>query len=180
MRNSTLLNFVILALLIIGCIYLAYALQNHSFQENITTAQTSTQKSPAPHFEFTDIHGKTHKLSDFKGKNIVLNFWASWCGPCAEEFPELLLLAAKRQDITIIALSVDEKPDAITRFLSRYKSTDLQNLLIGQDKGKHIAQDLYQTFRIPETILIAPDLTLGKKYIGMDFDHVSLSADMPK
>ncbi len=76
---------------------------------------------PAPDFTAQDITGKTVKLSDFRGKVVLLNFWASWCGVCKEEKPRLNAMAAEmasRDDFVVLALASDHNwADALTAVL---------------------------------------------------------------
>jgi thiol-disulfide isomerase/thioredoxin len=57
---------------------------------------------PAPDFEFKTLAGETIRLSDFKGRPVILNFWATWCGPCRAEFPELQQVAVENSDNLVI------------------------------------------------------------------------------
>jgi peroxiredoxin len=57
---------------------------------------------PAPDFELINLNGETIRLSDFKGKPVIINFWATWCAPCRAEFPELQAVAVERRDQVMI------------------------------------------------------------------------------
>ena len=80
-----------------------------------------TAPVPAPDFTAQDITGKMVKLSDFRGKVVLLNFWASWCGVCKEEKPRLNAMAAEmasKDDFVVLALASDHAwPDTLTAVL---------------------------------------------------------------
>ena len=72
----------------------------------------------SPDFTFTDINGKSHSLSDYRGKNVLVVFWATWCPPCNEEIPNLIELRKKHpeDELEIIAIS-DESPEQLKGFV---------------------------------------------------------------
>lgn len=81
----------------------------------------------AADFTLPDLSGKKHKLSDFKGKVVLLDFWATWCGPCRLSTPALVALNAKLKGrkAAIIGLSIDEDPAVIPPFLKKMNVTHL-------------------------------------------------------
>lgn len=123
----------------------------------------------APDFPFTDIEGNKHNLSDFRGKVVVLNFWATWCAPCVSEFPQMIALAKDtRKQSVFLFISQDMDDPAITRFLKKYAPERSKNVIVARDEGMRIAQKSYQTFKLPETYLITPDGRIAEKIIGAD------------
>lgn len=109
----------------------------------------------APDFVVQDLAGNEVKLSDFRGKFVVLNFWATWCPPCVTEWPQVHQLGerlADRDDVVVIALSIDKTPDVITPFLERMSMGETKvKLLWDPEQTVHTA---FGTSQIPDTYFI--------------------------
>ena len=115
----------------------------------------------APDFTVTDAQ-RSVTLSKLRGKPVLLNFWASWCGPCIEETPSLVNLQRRMGDkITILGVSVDEDEGAYLRFL---KDQGIQYLTVRDPKKD--SPSLYGTFAWPETYIIDPNGVIRRKMIG--------------
>ncbi|NRG47535.1 redoxin domain-containing protein [Bacillus sp. CRN 9] len=136
--------------------------------ENINQdGQLSVQEgSPAPDFELTTLNGNTVKLSDYKGKKVILNFWASWCPPCVAEMPHMQQFYEnnKENDIEIVAVnltSLDKGMSEIKKFV------DENNLsfTIPLDKDGTIGIQ-YETFSIPTSYIIDSNGIIIKKIVG--------------
>jgi len=61
----------------------------------------------AADFSLTDSHGKPHRLSDYRGKWVIVNFWATWCAPCLEEIPDLVAIAESRKDVRVLGVAME-------------------------------------------------------------------------
>jgi cytochrome c biogenesis protein CcmG, thiol:disulfide interchange protein DsbE len=117
--------------------------------------------SPAPDFTITDPD-RTVSLSQFRGKPVILNFWASWCGPCVEETPSLVELQRELgNQVTILAVSEDHDQAAYSQFVRDHNV----NLLTVRDTTRH-ANELYGTFKFPETFIIDRNGKIIRKFIG--------------
>ena len=76
---------------------------------------------PAPDFELVDVDGDKHRLSDYRGKPLIINFWATWCPPCREEMPSMNRAWHKVKDtVSMLAINVGEDEDTIFIFSADY------------------------------------------------------------
>jgi cytochrome c biogenesis protein CcmG/thiol:disulfide interchange protein DsbE len=136
---------------------------DHYFKTNRGDFFVLEQGQASPDFTFETIDGYKHSLSDFSDQTILIHFWASWCAPCVIEFPELIELAKKRDNVTILAFSSDRTKAAIDRFVKQ----DLpDNFKIIHDVGQSITEDKFSVFRLPETYIVKPDLILDRHIAG--------------
>ncbi|MFP4314463.1 MAG: TlpA family protein disulfide reductase [Alphaproteobacteria bacterium] len=135
---------------------------------------------PVPSFIFTDTQGQNFSIEDFKGKIVVLNFWASWCAPCIKEMPYFLKLAEEYpDDVVFIGLSNDFTPEAMNRFLEKlaqdnHAATQAPNVFFAFDENAQVTRNIFQTYRLPETIIIDQKGIMREKLIGADWGYEDL------
>ncbi|MEN2766342.1 TlpA family protein disulfide reductase [Ornithinibacillus xuwenensis] len=110
----------------------------------------------APDFELEMINGKKVKLSELKGKKVLVNFWATWCPPCKEEMPELQQFYEDHGDeITIIAINAtgsERNENAVRKFINKYDYT----FPVAFDKSMDVT-DEYMAVTIPTSYFIGTD-----------------------
>lgn len=114
---------------------------------------------PAPDFSLND-GGRTLQLSSFRGKVVVLNFWATWCAPCIEEIPSLNLLQQQLPQVVVLGVSVDKSDDAYRSFLVRHR-VDFTTI---RDGAQHV-NALYGTSLFPETYVIDRNGQIRRKFV---------------
>jgi thiol-disulfide isomerase/thioredoxin len=118
-------------------------------------------------FAFTELKGKKYRLSDFEGKIILLNFWATWCGPCRQETPGLVRLYQKlakgqqRGSIAFIAVAIWSEDLEIKQFVEDNRIP----YLVTNDKDEEIA-GLYRLSSLPVSYLIGRDGKLVRRFSG--------------
>jgi len=112
----------------------------------------------APDIEVTTLDGETIQLSQLAGKMVVLDFWATWCGPCVAEIPRLVDLQktfGHRNDFVLISISLDDDP-AVVRKFTKARKMDWRHVC-GNSNGAQNAADTYNVYGIPAIFLIGPD-----------------------
>lgn len=117
----------------------------------------------APGFETENLRGEAVRLANFKGKLLLLNFWATWCPPCRLEMPamEMLYQEFKEHGLAIVAMNFAEGPEPIRKFA---KEQNLSYPILLDKKGE-IAK-AYGVFRLPETIVIGRNGNILAKSTG--------------
>ena len=130
-----------------------------------SSAAEIKQGYPAPNFELSTLDGKTVELKDYKGKKVILNFWASWCAPCRTEMPVLQKFYDKKNE-EVVLLSVnltkeDKSKDTVKKFVSDKNLT----FPIPLDERGEVS-DLYQVISLPTTYFIDKNGILKQKVIG--------------
>jgi peroxiredoxin len=126
--------------------------------------------TPAPGFTIQDSD-RSVSLSQFRGKIVVLNFWATWCPPCIEEMPSLVQLQKQLEDkgVIVLGISVDDDATDYHRFLKQH-GIDFLTVREGGTKTDtgviSATANKYGTFRIPESYIIDRYGTIRRKFIG--------------
>jgi cytochrome c biogenesis protein CcmG/thiol:disulfide interchange protein DsbE len=119
-------------------------------------------------FDFTikDVDGNQVSLTAYKGKVVLLNFWATWCGPCKAEIPGFVRLQEKYRDkgLVIVGYSVDDTAEKAKAYAAQYKMN--YPILLGE--GREDLQDAYgPIWGLPSSFIISKDGKVCRKHIGI-------------
>ncbi|KKB33536.1 redoxin domain-containing protein [Bacillus thermotolerans] len=121
---------------------------------------------PAPDFELTTLAGETVKLSDYQGKKVILNFWATWCPPCKAEMPHMQNFYEENKDkgVEIVAVNLTDLDNGRSEIESFVKEYGLSFDIPLDEKGTIGTQ--YQAFTIPTSYVIDSNGIITQKIIG--------------
>lgn len=154
MSKANLVKLLLLALVVVGA--LIFALRQRD-------PRPVSVSDAAPDFRLSSLEQGSISLSDYRGRIVLVNFWATWCPPCVEETPGLEKFAEQMrgQGVTVIGVSVDEDTDALKKFVSQYHLS----YPIALDFDRAVA-NRYGTFKFPETYILDRDGRVAEKIIG--------------
>jgi peroxiredoxin len=160
-RNLLVILVVVVAIAMM--IFVARKLKNYPHQSQLPT--TNVKGKPAPDFTLTSLDGKTVKLSDLKGKAVVLNFWATWCAPCKIEVPWLVDLQKQYgpQGLEIIGVAMDEGgKEEVAEFAKEMNIN--YTIALGDDK---ISEAYGNVLGLPTTFYIGRDGNMIARVPGL-------------
>jgi peroxiredoxin len=124
----------------------------------------------APEFTLNDMDGEPHRLADYRGKVVLINFWATWCPPCRAEMPsmEALNQAMAGDDFVMLAINVEQDGrSSVPAFLEKSPHTFS---VLYDDQG--VVQTLYGVYKFPESFVIRKDGIIDDRVIGaIDWVH---------
>ena len=148
---AALLPFVVL-----GAILFALAVRG-------SPTATTTIGSVAPDFDLVDLDGDRVRLADLRGHPVIVNFWASWCGPCVEEFPLLREVAEEHTDdgLVILGIVYQDRVESARAFMANNGGT----WSTAMDPDDRVAR-AYNIFGPPETYFVGRDGRIVARHIG--------------
>jgi len=160
--NRNPLALIVVAIVIALGIYVGY----HKARRNQALPPRVTKSSLAPDFSLESIQGETTRLSDFRGKAVLLNFWATWCGPCKIEMPWFVDLQKQygSQGLQIVGVAMD---DASKEDIAKFTKEMGVNypILIGKES---VGDEYGGVAALPESFLITRDGRIVYKILGLE------------
>jgi thiol-disulfide isomerase/thioredoxin len=128
-------------------------------------SESETLKS-APDLSLTDINGKNFKLSDYRGKVIILNFWAVWCPPCQIEIPHLVSLYDKYKDKGLVVLGVAIASGNDEKIKEKAKELSIGYPVVNGDDCPSIRRNFWEVRAVPTSYIVNQEGKFFKNYVG--------------
>lgn len=164
MRNVARIVMTVLLIAVLGSGFRWLYLNRHQFMGADTTLPDKTALSALWNTTLSDQKGKSYTLAQFKGKPMILNFWATWCEPCRDEMPEISELSTAHPDITVLGVAIDEAA-AVHEFV---ETTPVSYpLLIAENEGMPLAESLGNNKGVlPYTVIVSAQGEITHIFFG--------------
>lgn len=164
MHNVARIVMTALLIVVLGSGFRWLYLNWHQFMATDVKLPNQAAVSTLWNTTLSDHTGKSYPLAQFKGKPMILNFWATWCEPCRDEMPEISELASAHPEITVLGLAVDEAA-AVHEFV---ESTPVSYpLLVAENEGMPLAEALGNNKGVlPYTVVISAQGEITQIFFG--------------
>lgn len=146
-RNRAIMRSIILSILVAA---IGYTIYNSVTAENIEVLKVGDK---APDFTLQDMDGTSHKLSDYEGEGVFLNFWGTWCAPCVKEMPAMdrQYQEFEEQGVQVLAVNIAQSDFEVQSFVDRFGLS----FPVVIDKSRSV-MNAYNIRPLPTTILVNP------------------------
>jgi len=175
--RPVLLTAALSAAAVVG--YLAYRGLAHDDDSSAgdTGAAAPLAVATLPAFSLANLDGQQQSIQSWPGKPLLINFWATWCGPCLREIPMLKELQTARPDMQVVGIAID-KPDLVTKFAGEQQFN--YAILVGQNEAWQAASALgVNIFALPFTVFTASDGSILGVHTGeLHAEHLAAFRDV--
>ena len=177
LNNAFFRRSVIAAIILVGAIWTIITPNLANVENEIERVESPVEGNPAPDFQLPDINGFNYRLSDFAGRVVVLNFWASWCTPCKVEMPAFQSAAGEYSIDEVIILGINvTNQDELVNVLAFLEENGITFPVLLDQAGS--TSNLYQVFSMPTTYFIDKEGTIRKVIIGGPVSKAAIRAEI--
>jgi thiol-disulfide isomerase/thioredoxin len=157
--------------LFLGLLVVSWLALNKRYDADVTPESYSFverfEKEGIPAIQAVELDGSAFDLSKVKEPVVIINFWASWCNPCVEEFPSMLkLVESLKGQVAIVAVSMDDEEKDLLAFAKLF-NVPRAGFLVAWDKDKKVMAD-YGVGKLPESYIVGPNRKLVRKVLGIE------------
>ena len=179
LSNAFFRRSVIASIILLGAVWTIITPRLVDGKNETMNVESTVEGYPAPDFQLQDNNGFNYRLSDFTGRVVVLNFWASWCTPCTVEMPAFQSATREYSIDEVIFLGINlTSQDEITNVLAFLDENGITFPILLDQTGS--TSNLYQVFSMPTTYFIDKEGIIRKVIIGGPVSKAAIRAEISK
>ncbi len=166
---GAMINRILIVVVLFGGALAFTWYSRYSLQQQLVVEVKETLLERLPPATFTTLEGSAYDLiaeQGFEGKTLLVHFWATWCGPCEAELPELLVLTDKLPaNVRVLIVAINDEVPKIRKFLASLKLPQNKEVLWLMD-NRNVHRDQFGTTKLPESYVFKADGSILRKLVG--------------